>query len=161
MSMAYNKPLVLLPAVLVARREKDHCSGNVELASQTVAARLGGSGKIACFPLSFTSCLSGDTVHYLLMYELAPDYLERRAEFRTEHLKLAWEAQARGDMVLAGALGDPADTALLLFSSDSPEPAERFAATDPYVTQGLVARWRVRQWNTVVGAAAFTPVKPE
>jgi uncharacterized protein YciI len=100
-------------------------------------------------------------VHYLLMYELAPDYLERRGEFRTEHLKLAWEAQARGDMVLAGALADPADGAVLLFSSDSPEPAERFAAADPYVRHGLVARWRVRQWNTVVGDAAATPVKPE
>jgi uncharacterized protein YciI len=100
-------------------------------------------------------------VHYLLMYELAPDYLERRGEFRTEHLKLAWEAQARGDMVLAGALADPADGAVLLFSSDSPEPAERFAAADPYVRHGLVARWRVRQWNTVVGDTAATPVKPE
>jgi uncharacterized protein YciI len=95
------------------------------------------------------------------MYELAPDYLERRAQFRNEHLKLAWEAQARGEMVLAGALGDPADTAVLLFSGESPAAAERFAAADPYVTQGLVTGYRVRQWNTVVGDDAFTPVKPE
>jgi uncharacterized protein YciI len=95
------------------------------------------------------------------MYELAPDYLERRGQFRNEHLKLAWEAQARGEMVLAGALGDPADTAVLLFSGESPAAAERFAAADPYVTQGLVTGYRVRQWNTVVGDAAFTPVKPE
>jgi uncharacterized protein YciI len=95
------------------------------------------------------------------MYELAPDYLERRAQFRNEHLKLAWEAQARGEMVLAGALGDPADTAVLLFSGESPAAAERFAAADPYVTQGLVKGYRVRQWNTVVGDDAFTPVKPE
>lgn len=100
-------------------------------------------------------------MHYLLMYELAPDYLERRAQFRNEHLKLAWEAQARGEMVLAGALGDPADTAVLLFSGESPAAAERFAAADPYVTQGLVTGYRVRQWNTVVGDDAFTPVKPE
>jgi uncharacterized protein YciI len=95
------------------------------------------------------------------MYELAPDYLERRGQFRNEHLKLAWEAQARGEMVLAGALGDPADTAVLLFSGESPAAAERFAAADPYVTQGLVTGYRVRQWNTVVGDDAFTPVKPE
>lgn len=100
-------------------------------------------------------------MHYLLMYELAPDYLERRGEFRNEHLKLAWEAQARGEMVLAGALADPSDTAVLMFSGDSPEAAERFAAADPYVTQGLVTSYRVRQWNTVVGDDAFTPVKPE
>jgi uncharacterized protein YciI len=95
------------------------------------------------------------------MYELAPDYLERRAQFRDEHLKLAWEAQARGEIVLAGALADPADTAVLLFCADSPEPAERFAAADPYVKQGLVSSYRVRQWNTVVGVDAFTPVKPD
>jgi uncharacterized protein YciI len=95
------------------------------------------------------------------MYELAPDYLERRGQFRTEHLKLAWEAQARGEMVLAGALADPADTAVLLFSSETPEPAERFAVADPYVKAGLVTRWRVRPWTTVVGEAAFMPVKPE
>jgi uncharacterized protein YciI len=95
------------------------------------------------------------------MYELAPDYLERRAQFRDEHLKLAWEAQARGEIVLAGALANPADTAVLLFCADSPEPAERFAAADPYVKQGLVSSYRVRQWNTVVGVDAFTPVKPD
>jgi uncharacterized protein YciI len=95
------------------------------------------------------------------MYELAPDYLERRGQFRDEHLKLAWEAQARGEMVLAGALADPADTAVLLFAGDSPQAAERFAAADPDVTKGLVKSYRVRQWNTVIGDDAFTPVKPD
>jgi uncharacterized protein YciI len=95
------------------------------------------------------------------MYELAPDYLERRGQFRDEHLKLAWEAQARGEMVLAGALADPADTAVLLFAGDSPQAAERFAVADPYVTKGLVKSYRVRQWNTVIGDDAFTPVKPD
>jgi uncharacterized protein YciI len=100
-------------------------------------------------------------VHYLLIYELAPDYLERRGQFRNEHLKLAWDAQARGDMVLAGALADPADQAILLFECDSPDPVTMFAATDPYVTNGLVRSFRVRPWNTVVGDDACTPVKPE
>jgi hypothetical protein len=95
------------------------------------------------------------------MYELAPDYLERRGQFRNDHLKLAWEAQARGEIVLAGALADPTDTAVLLFSGDSPAVAEHFAAADPYVKNGLVTNYRVRQWNTVVGDDAFTPVKPE
>lgn len=100
-------------------------------------------------------------MHYLLTYELAQDYLERRGEFRTEHLKLAWEAQERGEIVIAGALAEPADTAVLLFTGDSPEAAERFARADPYVTQGLVKSWRVRPWTTVVGKDASTPVRPE
>jgi uncharacterized protein YciI len=99
-------------------------------------------------------------VHYLLTYDLAADYLERRGAFRTEHLALGWAAQERGELVLAGALADPADTAVLLFSGDSPEAAERFARADPYVAHGLVTAWRVRQWATVIGDAAANPVRP-
>jgi uncharacterized protein YciI len=98
-------------------------------------------------------------VHYLLIYDLAPDYLERRGEYRSEHLQLAWEAQQRGEIVIAGALADPADQAILMFKCDTPEPVRRFAEADPYVTRGLVASWRVRQWNTVVGEDATNPVK--
>ena len=97
-------------------------------------------------------------MHYLLYYDLAPGYLERRGEFRDRHLVLAWAAQARGELVIAGALSDPADAALLLFKGDSPDIAERFAKADPYVLHGLVTAYRVRQWNTVVGDDATTPV---
>jgi uncharacterized protein YciI len=100
-------------------------------------------------------------MHYLMIYDLSPDYLERRGQFRAEHLKLAWQFQERGELVLAGALADPADGAVLLFSADSPAPAERFAASDPYVRNGLVKQWRVRPWTTVVGDDASTPVRPD
>ncbi len=100
-------------------------------------------------------------MHYLLIYDLAPDYLERRGEFRNAHLQLAWDAQQRGEIVIAGALADPADTAVLLFTGDSPDAAERFARADPYVTNGLVKSWRVRQWTTVVGKDAWNPVRPD
>ncbi|MBQ5942636.1 YciI-like protein [Massilia sp. AB1] len=100
-------------------------------------------------------------MHYILTYDLAPDYLERRAEFRNEHLKLAWEAQQRGELVLAGALAEPADHAVLVFDCDTPEPVQLFAAHDPYVTHGLVKAFHVRQWSTVVGDLATNPVRPE
>ncbi|HCZ32230.1 MAG TPA: hypothetical protein DHV93_01410 [Holophagaceae bacterium] len=99
-------------------------------------------------------------MHFLLVYEVGPEYLERRAEFRNEHLALAWEAHARGELLLGGALAEPVDTALLLFQGDSPTAAERFAAADPYVLHGLVRHWRVRPWITVVGAEAATPAHP-
>lgn len=99
-------------------------------------------------------------MHYLLFYELADDYLERRAGFRTVHLKLAWEAAERGELVLGGALANPADGALLLFKGESPEAAEKFANADPYVTNGIVKRWRVREWTTVVGEIAANPKRP-
>lgn len=99
-------------------------------------------------------------MHYLLSYELAPDYLERRGELRSEHLQLAWRAQQAGTLVLAGTLADPVDLALLLFQGDSPDVAQQFAKADPYVIAGLVVAYQVRQWNTVVGELAFSPVRP-
>jgi uncharacterized protein YciI len=99
-------------------------------------------------------------MHFLLMYDVSDDYLTRRGEFRAEHLSLAWDAHARGELILAGALAEPVDGALLLFSGDSPDVAERFAQNDPYVKNGLVTRWRVRPWTTVAGDLAATPVRP-
>jgi hypothetical protein len=99
-------------------------------------------------------------MHYLLMYELADNYLERRGEFRDAHLKLAWEAQERGEIIVAGALADPFDMAVLMFQGESAEVAEKFAKADPYVSAGLVTAYKVRQWNTVVGAQANAPMHP-
>ncbi len=98
--------------------------------------------------------------HWLLMYELASDYLERRTALRDEHLRLAWAAVDRGELELGGAVGDPVDLAILLFLGDSPAAAEAFAAADPYVREGLVRTWRVRPWTTVVGERAASPVRP-
>ncbi len=99
-------------------------------------------------------------MHYLLFYEVGDDYLSRRAEFRQAHLERAWKASQRGELVLAGALASPVDGAVLLFKGDSPEVAERFAKADPYVTNGLVRRWSVREWTTVAGEDAATPIRP-
>ncbi|ASV99379.1 YciI-like protein [Paraburkholderia aromaticivorans] len=98
-------------------------------------------------------------MHYLLTYDLVSDYLERRAAYRDAHLKLAWAAVERGELLLAGALAEPTDTAVLLFQGDSPAAAEAFAQADPYVLAGLVTRWRVREWTTVVGEGAAKPVR--
>lgn len=99
-------------------------------------------------------------MHFLLIYDLADDYLARRGEYRTVHLELAWAASDRGELVLGGALADPSDQAILLFEGDSPEVAASFARNDPYVENGLVKHWRVRQWTTVAGRTAATPVHP-
>jgi uncharacterized protein len=100
-------------------------------------------------------------MHYLLFYDVAPDYVERRAALRAGHLAHAWRAHERGDLLLAGALADPVDGAVLLFRGPSHEAAEAFARADPYVTHGLVTRWRVREWTTVVGADAASPLRPD
>jgi hypothetical protein len=96
--------------------------------------------------------------HYLLIYDLAPDYLDRRGDYRVRHLELARAAVARGELVLGGALADPADQAVLLFKGAGPEAAEAFACADPYVTEGLVTAWKVRLWTTVAGPDALTRI---
>jgi uncharacterized protein YciI len=97
--------------------------------------------------------------HFLLFYQFVPDYLERRGEFRSAHLQAAWQAVERGELILGGALSDPADSAVLLFQGDDPDGAEAFAQSDPYVVNGLVTHWHVRAWTTVVGDLAATPVR--
>ena len=99
-------------------------------------------------------------MHYLLIYETAPDYLERRGEFRDAHLALAWQAVERGELLLGGATSNPPDGAMLLFEADSPDVPTAFAKADPYVLNGIVTGWQVKAWNTVVGAQASTPVRP-
>ena len=99
--------------------------------------------------------------HFLLFYEAGPDYLERRPQFRGQHLRHAWGAAERGELIVAGALADPIDGAVLMFRGENASVAEDFARTDPYVTNGVVAGWRVREWTTVVGELAVNPVRAD
>jgi len=93
-------------------------------------------------------------MYWLLLYDLVDDYLDRRPPLRDEHLGLARAAHDRGELVMAGALADPADRAVLVFKADDASVAESFAASDPYVKNGLVEKWTVRSWTVVVGADA-------
>jgi uncharacterized protein len=97
-------------------------------------------------------------MHYLLFYDYVPDYLTRRQPLRADHFEFARPFIERGELILGGALADPADTGVLLFRGETPEVARGFAAEDPYVQRGLVTGWRVRPWNTVVGPTAEVPL---
>lgn len=90
-------------------------------------------------------------MYYILFYKTVDNYVERRKPFRDEHLKLAMEAYNNGSIVMAGALADPADEAVLIFKGDSPVVAETFAKNDPYVKNGLIKQWTVRPWTVVIG----------
>jgi uncharacterized protein len=90
-------------------------------------------------------------MHLALIYELVDDYLDRRPPLREEHLALAQEAHARGELALAGAFMEPSDRALLVWATEDEDVVRRFAEADPYVRNGLVASWSIRQWNVVIG----------
>lgn len=93
-------------------------------------------------------------MHYILFYDVIEEFVAKRATFRAAHLELVRQAHERGELVLAGALAEPVDGAVLVFRGPSPQYAEAFAKADPYVTNGLVTQWRVRKWMTVVGEGA-------
>ena len=99
--------------------------------------------------------------HYLLLLEFGETYEARRPEFRNAHLTKAWAAAERGELVLAGALTDPLDTGVILFKGESKEVVERFVEEDPYVNNGLIQSWRIREWATVVGQDASAQLWPE
>jgi uncharacterized protein len=89
--------------------------------------------------------------YYVLFYDVVPDYLTRRAAYREEHLRLAQDAHRRGELLLGGALTDPADRALLVFRAVDRSVVERFVQSDPYVINGVVMRWEIRSWAVVIG----------
>lgn len=106
----------------------------------------------------------GFLMHYLLIYEGDENWVADRADFRDAHLAAAWGASDRGEIILAGALKNPEDGvvsgAVLLFAGDSPTVAEKFAKADPYVANGVVKRWYIREWVTVAGEQAAMPARP-
>ena len=98
---------------------------------------------------------------FALFYYVVENFVERRAAFRAEHLRLAREARDRDELIFGGAMSDPADSALLIFRAADRAVAEDFARHDPYVINQLVARWEVREWNVVVGEDRFNDAKSE
>ena len=91
-------------------------------------------------------------MYYILLYEYVENILERRGPYRSEHLAGAQAAYDRGELVMAGALAEPVDRALLIFKVDDPQVIEAFVRSDPYVKAGLVTAWQIRPWNVVIGA---------
>ena len=89
-------------------------------------------------------------MYYLLFYDYPPDYMERRGALRPAHFEHARAYRERGELTLGGAFADPPDGAVLVFRCDSRAVPEAFARSDPYVTNGLVTAWRVREWTVVV-----------
>lgn len=95
--------------------------------------------------------------YFMLIYDVIDDYVNLRASFRERHLGYAMAAKERGELLLGGALANPVDKAFLLFRGPDRRVAEEFARNDPYVTNGLVGRWEVREWTVVIGNEAFEP----
>ncbi len=93
-------------------------------------------------------------MHVLLLYDYVENMLERRAPYREAHLALWHAAIGRGELLLAGTLGDPVNGAAFLFRGEARGAVEALVAADPYVQNGLVTRWQVLDWATAFGPLA-------
>jgi uncharacterized protein YciI len=92
-------------------------------------------------------------MYYLLLYEVIDDYVKKREPFRDEHLRVANEAVEEGQLILGGAFDNPIDGAALVFKADDRSDIEDFVKRDPYVKNGLITGWKIREWTVVVGRA--------
>ncbi len=90
-------------------------------------------------------------MYWLLTYDYVDDIATRRAPFREAHLGLVRDLHDRGALLMAGAVGEPIQGAVLVFTADDQAVVEGFVAQDPYVREGLVTAWQVRPWHVVVG----------
>jgi uncharacterized protein len=87
---------------------------------------------------------------HILFYEYVPDIVERRAPHRESHLALIRRWYDEGRIVMAGGLGDPPHSGLLILRAEDPRAAaEEFVAEDPYQPAGLVTSWRVEPFLNV------------
>ncbi len=87
---------------------------------------------------------------FVLVYDYVPGILERRAPYREAHLDLVRRLHDDGVLVMAGATGDPVDSALFVFRSPTDAPVRDFVAADPYAAAGLIGAHRILPWSVVV-----------
>jgi hypothetical protein len=84
---------------------------------------------------------------YVLFYESAEDVLVKAPLHAAEHRALWSESFASGQLLMIGPFSDPRDGAMGIFTTR--DAAETFARRDPFVRNGVVTNWYVREWMDV------------
>jgi uncharacterized protein YciI len=91
-------------------------------------------------------------VRHVVLYASAPDVLSRAPAHFPAHKARLDEFHARGELLLVGTFGDPqAQGSMAIFTTR--EAAEAFVADDPFVLNGVVRAWEIREWNEIYGQA--------
>ena len=98
--------------------------------------------------------------YFALTYDVVDDFVNKRTPFRPAHLQAVRAAHECGQLVMAGALSEPAE-ALLIFRVNDKSIVEHFVTNDPYFKSGLVTAWRVRPWTVVVGQDPSATRRPD
>ena len=84
----------------------------------------------------------------VLIYELAQDGL-RKVHIHDDG-RNAWldDFYSRGLLLMAGPFANAAEGYMSVFASR--EAAEEFIQGDPFVTDGVVSSWTLRDWDEVL-----------
>jgi len=90
---------------------------------------------------------------YVLQYDYVADAFEKRKPHREAHLAFISKQVENGNVVLAGAVGNPPTGGLLIFRNLSSNDIEQFAQQDPYVTNGVVKKYTIEPYMAVTGDA--------
>lgn len=82
---------------------------------------------------------------YVLFYESADDFRAKAPLHFPAH-RARWERfRASGDLLMIGPFANPQEGAMAVFTTR--DAAEEFARGDPFVLNGVVRAWQIREWN--------------
>ena len=82
---------------------------------------------------------------YVLFYEAASDVLATAPRHMEAH-RARWQAfRSSGALLMLGPFSDPREGSMAVFTTL--ESAREFAEGDPFVLNGVVTKWYVREWN--------------
>jgi uncharacterized protein YciI len=90
----------------------------------------------------------GEFMKVVMFYEVAQDGLPKARVHYEAHRTRLHEFHARGVLLMAGPFANPAEGAMGVFTSR--EAAEEFIKGDPFVINGVVGKWSLREWNEVL-----------
>ena len=86
----------------------------------------------------------------VLFYHPAPDVLAKAPLHFPAHKARLDEFHRRGDLLAVGTWADPREGSMAVFRSRT--AAEAFAKDDPFVTNAVVSRYDIKDWNeTLLG----------
>jgi uncharacterized protein len=82
----------------------------------------------------------------VVLYESADDMPSKAPVVFPAHKARLDEFAARGVLLMVGPFGDPlAEGAMAIFTTRA--AAEEFVAGDPFVLEGVVRAWQIRDWH--------------
>lgn len=87
---------------------------------------------------------------YVMFYDSGEDVASKAPAHFPAHRARIGDFHARGTLLMIGTFGDPQkEGSMAVFTTR--EAAEEFAREDPFVLNGLVSNWYVREWNDILG----------